>query len=279
MKSSTIMHENVHKDVCQQYGFSFSGGTWKQQIGLVAVYENEMAAYTAELGFLEPLLSSLNQSCSGGWKGVITSTFTISKNDISPMQPIKPGLETEGSTTTYDRSKQDKWTFNGVLGSVPQFTQGIWSGTLTSSNTLVEDTAFLLGPGCGGKMLHGHLDIKNAGNGFGTGRADLIVTVAGPIAHVSVVPNENDPPGKIMSSRSQQGWADVVKNDCGHRVSSGSPNPVAGASEPFTNDGVNFDAPADPQHTNVLKGHVTNSPPGGGTTVLDWDLTLGAPSN
>ena len=72
----------------------------------------------------------------------------------------------------------------------------------------------------------------------------------------------------------QQGWADVVENDCGHRVSSGSPEWTPGTSYAFVQIGAGFDVAVDPQHPGVLKGHLVKEVAGGGTTTLDWDLTL-----
>jgi hypothetical protein len=276
MKSSTIKHENIHSAVCDKYGWSLSSGTWKRQIGLVAVYQNEIAAYQAELDFLEPLLAALTPSCSAGWKGEITSNFTITTNSNDPMPPMVLGLKVESTTTTYERGMKDKWMFSGLLGHVPQITQGKWSATFNSSRSLVEDSAFELEGKCAGKVLQGHLDIKDTATGSGTGRAALFVTIDGAVAHVNVIPNQNDLPGKITGSQTKQGWADILQNDCGHRVPSGSPVPVAEPSESFAQTGVDFDVPADTQHPGVLKGHLSKSVAGGGTTTLDWDLTLAA---
>jgi hypothetical protein len=251
MKASTMTHEGIHRAVCEQYGWSLSAGTWKQQIGLIAVYQNEIAAYQAELDFLEPLLASLTPSCFVGWRGRISSTFTTSTIQTSPMQSMKLGLQSTGSTTTSGRSQIDHWTFNGLLGQIPQITRGAWSGTVNSGHSLVEDSAFQLADKCAGKVLLGHMDIKETAAGSGSGRADLMITLAGAVAHVSVLSNQNDPPGKITSSRVQQGWGDIIQNDCGHRVSSGSPRPMEGPSEPFTQSGVDFDAPVDPEHPEV----------------------------
>lgn len=277
MKASTIQHENIHRAVCNQYGWSLSSGTWKQQIGLVAVYQNEIAAYQAELDFLQPLLASLTPSCSAGWKGEITSNSTITTNSNNPMPPMVLGRRVESTTTTYERSMKDKWMFSGLLGHVLQITQGRWSAVFNSSRSLVEDSAFELEGKCAGKVLQGHLDIKDTATGSGTGRAALFVTIDGAFAHVNVIPaSQNDPPGRITGSETNQGWADILQNDCGHRVQSGSPVPVPGASESFSQTGVDFDVPVDTQHPGVLKGHLSKSVGGGGTTTLDWDLTLAA---
>ena len=80
-----------------------------------------------------------------------------------------------------------------------------------------------MGGKCAGRVLQRHLDMKDTGRGSGTGRADLFVTIDGAVAHVNVIPNQNDPPAKITGSQTKQGWADIVQNDCGHRVPSGSP--------------------------------------------------------
>jgi hypothetical protein len=261
MQASTLKHESVHSAVCKQYGWSLSAGTWKQQIGLVAVYQNEINAYQAELDFLQPLLAALKPSCSVGWSGVITSHFASSTRQNSPMPPMKPGLRSESSTLARDYTRDDNWTFNGLIGQVPQFTQGTWLGTLTSSYSLFQDSAFPLGNGCAGKILRGHGDLKDTGNGSGSGRATLIVTVTGAVAHISVQGNANDPPGQILTAGMQQNWADIVQNDCGHRVTNGSPAMVPGASEPFTQTGVDFDAPADPQYPGILKGHLAKPLP------------------
>lgn len=274
MKSSTIKHENIHSAVCNKYGWSLSSGTWKQQIGLVAVYQNEIAAYQAELDFLQPLLASLAPSCSAGWKGEITSDFTVTTSSNDPMPRMVPGLKVVSTKTTYERSMKDKWMFNGLLGHIPQLTQGRWSATLHSSRSLVEDSAFELEGKCAGKVLQAHLDIEDPSTGSGTGRAALFVTIDGAVAHITVIPNQNDPPGTITSSRIQQAWSDIVQNDCGHRVTSGSPIPVPQPSESFAQTGVDFDVPVDPKHPGVLKGHLPKPTAGGGTTILDWDLTL-----
>jgi hypothetical protein len=52
--------------------------------------------------------------------------------------------------------------------------------------------------------------------------------------------------------------------------------PIPGASESFSQAGVDFDAPVDTQHPGVLKGQLPKTVTGGGTTTLDWDLTLAA---
>jgi hypothetical protein len=153
MKSSTIKHENIHGAVCNKYGWSLSSGTWKQQIGLVAVYQNEIAAYQAELDFLQPLLASLTPSCSAGWKGEITSNFTITTNSNDPMPPMVPGLKAVSTTTTYERSMKDRWMFNGLIGYIPQITQGSWSAVFNSSRSLVEDSAFGLEGKCAGNWV------------------------------------------------------------------------------------------------------------------------------
>jgi hypothetical protein len=44
----------------------------------------------------------------------------------------------------------------------------------------------------------------------------------------------------------------------------------------FSQTGVDFDAPVDTQHPSVLKGQLPKTVTGGGTTTLDWDLTLAA---
>jgi hypothetical protein len=281
MQASTLAHESVHAAVCQQQrGFPSTVvvGTWKQQIGLVAVYQNEIAAYQAEIAFLTPLLASLNQSCAGGWKGSVSSNFTMSTAQNDPMPPLKPGLQVHSLNLTYERNQSDTWMFNGTPASISQIAEGIWKGTLTYNRTVVEDSAFQMGPRCG-NILAGHSYIKETGNGSGTGGANLLVTMNGPVAHISVQPNENDPVGKIATTRAEQSWGDVVQNDCGHRVSSGSAAPIAGAPEPFPQTGVEFDAPVDPQHPGVLKGGLPKSVPNGGTTTLTWDLTLVAPSH
>jgi hypothetical protein len=276
MEASTIKHEAIHSAVCSQHGWSLLAGTWKRQIGMIAVYQNEMAAYQAELDFLQPLLAALKPSCSVGWSGVITSHFAISVKQSSPVPPLKLGVTVESSTLARADTKDDNWTFNGLIGQVPQFTQGTWSGTLTRIYSLVTDSAFQLGNGCAGKVLRGHGDLKTTGSGSGSGRAALIVTITGAVAHISVLENANDPPGQIVNARMQQNSADIVQNDCGHRVTSGSPAMIPGASEPFRQIGVEFDAPANPQHPGILKGHLSKSVAGGGTTTLDWDLTLAA---
>jgi hypothetical protein len=281
MQASTLAHENVHAAVCQQqHGFPSTVvvGTWKQQIGLVAVYENEIAAYQAEITFLQPLLASLTQSCAGGWKGNVGSNFTMSTVQNDPMPPLKPGLQVHSLNLTYERNQSDTWMFNGTPVSIRQVTQGIWNGTLTYVRTHVEDSAFQMGPRCG-NVLAGHSYIKETGNGWATGGSSLLVTMSGPVAHISVQPNENDPAGKIATTRAQQSWGDVVQNDCGHRVSSGSADPIAGAPELFPQTGVTFDALVDPQHPGVLKGSLSKSGPDAGTTTLTWDLTLVVPSH
>jgi hypothetical protein len=274
MQSSTIKHEDVQRALCKQHGWSLSGGTWKQQIGLVAVYQDEINAYQAELDYLQPLLAALKPSCSAGWKGEITSSFTISTSQSDSMPPMKTGVQVTSSTTIYNRNKVDKWSFNGVPGQIPRITLGKWSATLSSDHSLVQDSAFQLGARCAGKILQGHSEVKNILTGSGTGRAALIITITGAVAHISVVPNESDPPGKTTSSRIQEGWAEIVQNDCGHRVSSGSPTPIRGADEPLPQTGVDFDAAVDPQHPVALKGHLSKSVADGGTTTLDWNLTL-----
>ena len=192
------------------------------------------------------------------------------------MPPMVSGLKVESTTTTYERSRKDKWVFSGLLGYIPQITQGRWSADFNSSHTLIVDSVFGLGGKCAGRVLHGHLDMKDTGRGSGTGRADLFVTIDGAVAHANVIPNQNDPPAKITGSQTKQGWADIVQNDCGHRVPSGSPVLVPEASESFSQTGVDFDVPADNQHPGVLKGHLSKSVADGGTSTLDWDLTLAA---
>jgi hypothetical protein len=44
----------------------------------------------------------------------------------------------------------------------------------------------------------------------------------------------------------------------------------------FSQTGLVFDVPVDPQHPGVLKGHLPKSVAGGGTTTLDWNLSLAA---
>jgi hypothetical protein len=70
-----------------QFRWSLSGGTWKQQIGLVAVYQDEINAYQAELDYLQPVLAALKPACSAGWKGEITSSFAISTSQSDSMSP------------------------------------------------------------------------------------------------------------------------------------------------------------------------------------------------
>ena len=102
-----------------------------------------------------------------------------------------------------------------------------------------------------------------------------IQAVPAPVnSGIAPVPNENDAPGKTSSSRIQDGWVEIVQNDCGHRVSTGSPTPIPGAGQPLPQTGVDFEAPVDPQHPVGLKGHLSKSVADGGTTTLDWDLTL-----
>ena len=72
---------------------------------------------------------------------------------------------------------------------------------------------------------------------------------------------------KTVGSRSCKTTADTV-------CPTGSPTPIPGAGEPLPQTGVDFEAPVDPQHPVALKGHLSKSVADGGTTTLDWDLTL-----
>jgi hypothetical protein len=268
MKTSTTMHENIHKAVCDQKGWSPISGTWKEQIGILAVYQNEIAAYKAEIDFLQPLLASLKQSCSSGWSGGITSTFKY---------------HVESATEIYDRGQTDRWKFSRLLGQVPQETQGTWSGEMTMDHRSISDSSYTwtgdpLTGRCAGTVLKNHEEVGGISEGSGGGHANLMITVAGAVAHVSVLPNQNDAPGWIngwdILIANSEGAGNMLHGPCKHSSSSGSPNPVPGRGEPFLQTGVDFDAPVDPQHTGVLKGHLLKNTPGGGNTTLDWELTL-----
>lgn len=97
MQSSTLTHEGIHAAVCKQYGSSWWAGTWKQKIGLVAVYQNEIDAYRTERDFLQSLLPSLQASCTP-WSGVVASKFHIGISQIVPMPAMKPGVQAKSST-------------------------------------------------------------------------------------------------------------------------------------------------------------------------------------
>jgi hypothetical protein len=70
---------------------------------------------SGKLDYLQALLAALKPSCSAGWNGEITSSFTISTSQSDSVPPMKPGVEVTSSTTIYNRNKVDKWTFNGIF--------------------------------------------------------------------------------------------------------------------------------------------------------------------
>jgi hypothetical protein len=281
MRSSTVVHETIHQQICKalspSWWQSIFYGTWQQQIGLIGALQNEIAAYMAEINFLEAQLPLARQQCATGWRGEITRTFTLAVHTNNPPGPIRLGLESKSSTEEVIKNRTDEWVFQGELDAAPSITtKGRWSGTTDNKLSLLEDSAFQLGGACAGTVLKGHSDLEESENGKASGTASLFVTVANGVAHITVSPNPTDPPGKITASRSLQGWGDVVQNDCGHRVPTNDNPPPA--SQPYTQESVSIDVPVDPTHADKLSGTTgPQAPPGGlaATTTIQWDLTLG----
>jgi hypothetical protein len=281
MRSSTVVHETIHQQVCKglssSWWQSILYGTWQQQIGLTGALQNEIAAYMAEINFLEAQLQLARQQCVTGWRGEITRTFTLTVHTNSPAGPSRPGLESKSSTEDVTKNRTDDWIFQGELDPAPSFTtKGHWSGTTDNTLSLLEDSTFQLGGRCAGTVLKGHSDLEESEKGKGSGTASIFVAVADGIAHITVNPNSSDPPGTITASRSLQGWGDVVQNDCGHRVTTNDNPPPA--SQPYAQEGVSIDVPVDPTHPDKLSGTTgPQVPPGGlaATTTIQWDLTLG----
>lgn len=276
MKASTITHESVHKSVCDQVGWS-PRGTWKKQIGLIAVFNNEIDAYQAEISFLQGQLKLARDQCSAGWRGKITRTITTTFTSESPMPPLSPGVQSVGSRATLNRKSVDTWTFQGGVEPDPQTTRGHWLGTVDNQHSLIEDTAFSLGGRCSGTVTRSHSDIEETENGNAIGKTSMSLIVAGGVAHIVVNPNPNDPPGKITASRTREGYSDIVQNDCGHRVTDND-NPKPSDAR-FRQEGLSIEVPVDAAHPDRLNckadPHVQTMG-AGATTIIACDLTLGA---
>jgi hypothetical protein len=277
MKASNMTHESVHKSVCDEIGWSPLSGTWKKQIGLIKVFDNEVAAYQAEISFLQGQLKLARDQCSAGWRGQITRTITTTFTSSSPMGPLRPGVQSVASTVTLNRKSVDTWTFQGGVEPDPQTTRGRWLGTVDNKRSSIEDTAFSLAGRCSGTVIRSHLDIEEPENGNAIGRASMSLFIGGGVAHITVNPDPNDPPGKITAFRTRQGWSDIVQNDCGHRVPSND-NPKPSEAR-FRQEPLSIEVPVDAAHPDRLNCKIDPQvqPMGAGaTTIIACDLSLGA---
>src|SRR6202035_2702741 len=115
--SSTVAHETIHQGICKalspSWWQSIFYGTWQQQIGLIGAFQNEIAAYMAEINFLEAQLPLARQQCATGWRGEITRTFTLAVHTNNPPGPIRLGLESKSSTEEVIKNRTDEWIFQG----------------------------------------------------------------------------------------------------------------------------------------------------------------------
>lgn len=93
MSAALEIHEKVHKKACDAANSFFD---WKEKLSLIEYAQEEIAAYTAELAFL----NALHISCDG-WSGTVTYSRTTAYHSSSAkdLSSYKSSKSDEGSSS------------------------------------------------------------------------------------------------------------------------------------------------------------------------------------
>jgi hypothetical protein len=274
MKASTVVHETIHQAICKAlspWWKSVFTGTWQQQIGLIGAYQNEIAAYKAEINFLEGQLQVARGQCPISWRGEITRTLIISSRTDSGSPSGNQG----GNSTisTWDQTQIDRWTIQGDDGTLPgHISRGTWSGKIDGARTLISTGAFSLGGHCAGTVLHSSSSIKNVINGSGNGKAQVAVQIFNGIAQVSVNAEPNDPQNgknEIVTTGTVEGSRDIYdqQGHCGHYTKSDPSKSGSPGKEPYNQPSISIESQVNPGDPDVLSDSKTETKQIDGTTT------------
>jgi len=260
MRASTVTHETIHQAICtatSPWWQSVFYGTWQQQIGLIGAYQNEIAAYKAEINFLEGQLQSARQLCATGWRGEVTRTLIVQSNE----NDSSAGRST---TSTWDQTQVDRWTVEGEDQPLPRLiSRATWSGRIDGKRSNIETTSFPLGGRCTGTVLRSHNSITNSIEGSGAGKALASVLFHNGIAQivVNVDPNIVGPDkNEIRTTGTGDSWRDVYeqKGYCGHHKESTTFTLGAPGIERYEQPSVSVESKVDPGDPDLLSGTQTD---------------------